>query len=131
MKLKDIFSTQKFVEQKNEQDDHSDDAIAVISGASYTAKGAKDAGYCGGSSQALLPSLQAIYMKLTRYIQQDERKQNERKSQIRQEISGLEARNTNIENKIKSEQEKLIHEENKIEKIKQEIDNIKENDTIP
>ena len=131
MGLKDIFTTQKPVgiEQKFQQE-NTDDSIAVISGASYTAKGTKDAGYCGGSSHALLPKLHAVYMQLTRYIQQDEVKQNERKSKIRQEISGFEAKNANIENKIKAEQEKLVHEESKIEKIIKEIDNIKENPKI-
>lgn len=131
MTLKDIFITQKPIEvgQKIQQD-NSDDSIAIISGASYTAKGTKDAGFCGGSSHALLPKLHAVYMQLTRYIQQDEMKQNERKSKIKQEISGIEAKSTNIENQIKNETDKLIHEENKIEKIIKEIDNIKENPRI-
>jgi uncharacterized protein YlxW (UPF0749 family) len=128
MGLKDIFTIQKPVEteQKNQQES-SDDSIAVISGASYTAKGTKDAGYCGGSSQALLPKLHAVYMQLTRYIQQDEMKQNERKSEIKQKITVVEAKNANLENQIKEEQIKLTHEENKIENTKKEIDNIKKN----
>jgi len=131
MGLKDIFTTQKSVETEQKfQQDNSDDSIAVISGASYTAKGTKDAGYCGGSSQALLHKEHAVYMQLTRYIQQDEMKQNERKSKIKQEISGFEAKNANVESKIKAEQDKLIHEENKIDKTIKEIDNIKENPKI-
>ena len=131
MGLKDIFTTQKPVETKQEfQQDNSDDSIAVISGASYTAKGTRDAGLCIGSPQALLPKLQTVYMQLTRYIQQDEMKQNERKSKIRQEISGIEAKKANVENQIKVEQDKLTHEENKIEKIIKEIDNIKENPRV-
>lgn len=131
MGLKDIFTTQKPVEieQKSQKVD-SDDSIAVISGASYTAKGTRDAGYCGGSSQALLPKLHAVYMQLTRYIQQDEMKQSERKSKIRQEISGLESKNANIENQTTTELDKLTHEQNKIEKTIKEIDNIKENPKI-
>lgn len=111
MGLKDIFTIQKPVdpEQKLQKED-SEDSIAVISGASYTAKGTRDAGYCGGSSQALLPKLHAVYMQLTRYIQQDEMKQRERKSKIRQEISGLEAQNANTENQIATEQNQLTHE---------------------
>ena len=131
MGLKDIFTTQKPVETEQKiQQENSEGLIAVISGASYTAKGTKDAGYCGGSSQALLPKLHAVYMQLTRYIQQDEMKQNERKSKIKQEISGFEAKNATVENKIKAEQDKLTHEENKIEKIIKEIDNIKDNPKI-
>ncbi len=131
MQLKDIFTTKKSPEtvQKN-QIEYFDESIAVISGASYTARGTKDAGYCGGSPQALLPKLHAIYMQLTRYIQQDEVKQNERKSKIKQEISGLESKNVIIENQINDENNKLIHEENKIEKITKEIDMIKENPKI-
>ncbi|SHJ27182.1 hypothetical protein SAMN05444280_1151 [Tangfeifania diversioriginum] len=108
MGLKDIFTTQRnnAAEMKLLKGD-GDSSIAVISGASYTARGTKDAGYCGGSSQALLPKLHAIYMQLTRYIQQDEMKQSERKSEIKQEISGLEAKNANIENQINNEQDKL------------------------
>jgi uncharacterized protein YlxW (UPF0749 family) len=128
MSLKDIFTTQKPVEtEQTTIKDGIDDSIAVISGASYTAKGTKDAGYCGGSTQALLPKLHAVYMQLTRYIQQDEVKQRERKCEIRQEISSLEVKFTNIEDQLKSEQEKLAYEETKIETIKKEIDNIKEN----
>lgn len=128
MELKDIFTTKKPIKEETLfQKVDSEDSIAAISGASYSARGAKDAGYCGGSPQALLPRLQAIYMQLTRYIQQDEKKQNDRKSEIKQEISGLEARNTNIAKQNTAEVEKLTHEENKIEKCKIEIDNIKEN----
>ena len=131
MVLKDIFTTQKPVETEQKfQQGNSGDSIAVVSGVSYTAKGTRDAGYCGGSAQALLPKLQAVYMQLTNYVQQDKMKQNERKSKIRQEISGLEAKKANIENKIKAEQDKLNHEENKIERIIKEIDNIKENPRI-
>lgn len=131
MGLKAIFTTPKPVEtEQKTQQDGSDDSIAVISGASYTARGTKDAGYCGGSSQALLPKLHAVYMQLTRYIQQDEMKQSERKSKIRQETSGLESKNVNIENQITTERDKLTHEENKIEKTIKEIDNIKENPKI-
>ena len=131
MGLKDIFTTQKTAEtEKKYQKEDTDDPIAVISGASYTAKGTKDAGFCGGSSQALLPKLHAVYMQLTRYIQQDEIKQSERKSKIRQEISGLDAKIANIENQIDDEQNKLTHEESKIEKTIKDIDNIKENPRI-
>lgn len=131
MALKDIFTTQKSAEkEQNFQQNETGDSIALISGASYTAKGTKDAGYCGGSSQALLPKLHAVYMQLTRYIQQDEMKQSERKSSIRQEISGLEAKKANAENRYKTEQDKLTHEENKIEKTTKEIDEIKENPKI-
>jgi len=84
MTLRDIFTTQKAIETvKNSYPENSEESIAVISGASYTAKGTRDAGLCIGSPQALLPKLQAVYMQLTRYIQQDEMKQNERKSKIR------------------------------------------------
>ncbi|OFX51626.1 MAG: hypothetical protein A2066_06295 [Bacteroidetes bacterium GWB2_41_8] len=131
MALKDIFTTQKTADkEQNFQQNDSGDSIAVISGASYSARGTKDAGYCGGSSQALLPSLHAVYMQLTRYIQQDEKKQSDRKIAIRQEISGLEANKANTENHLKTEKDKLIHEENKIEKITKEIDEIKENPKI-
>lgn len=131
MALKDIFSTQKTAEKEQIfQRNDSNESIAIISGASYSARGTKDAGYCGGSSQALLPSLHAVYMQLTRYIQQDEKKQSDRKIAIRQEISGLEANKANGENHLKTEKDKLIHEENKIEKITKEIDEIKENPKI-
>lgn len=131
MGLKDIFTIHKTAElEKKYQKVDTDDSIAIISGASYTAKGTKDAGFCGGSSQALLPKLHAVYMQLTRYIQQDEIKQSERKSKIRQEISGLDAKNANIENQIDDEQNKLTHEESKIEKTIKDIDNIKENPRI-
>ncbi len=131
MALKDIFTIQKPIPTEFKiQKVNSDDSIAVISGASYTARGTKDAGYCGGSSQALLPKLHAVYMQLTRYIQQDDMKQYERKNEIRQEIAIIEARKVNTENGIKIEQEKLNHEEKKIEKIINEIDEIKENPKI-
>lgn len=131
MGLKDIFTIQKAIEiEQKSPKDNNEDTIAIISGASYKARGTKDAGYCGGSPQALLPNLHAIYMQLTRYIQQDEMKQNERKNQIRQEISLLNTKKANVENQIVDEQNKLNHEENKIDKITKEIDNIKENPKI-
>ena len=131
MGLKDIFTIRKPVESPQTfQQNDTGDLIAVISGVSYTAKGTKDAGFCGGDPKALLPKLHAVYMQLTRYIQQDEMKQNERKSKTRQEISGLEAKNANIESKIKAEEDKLAHEGSKIEKIIKEIDSIKENPKI-
>lgn len=131
MGLKDIFTTKKtIVTEPQLLNIETDEAIAVISGASYTARGTKDAGYCGGSSQALLPKLHAVYMQLTRYIQQDEMKQSERKNKIKQEISGLEAKNANSENQLKAEKEKLTHEEIKIDNLIQEIDKIKENPKI-
>lgn len=130
MGLKDIFTIQDLEPQQRFQQDDTDDSIAVISGASYASKGTRDAGYCGGSSQALLPRLHAVYMQLIRYIQQDKMKQDERKSQIKQEISGLEAKNANVENQIKTEQDRLMHEENKIGRILQEIHDIKENPKV-
>ncbi|NDW12380.1 hypothetical protein D0T50_05685 [Bacteroides sp. 214] len=131
MGIADIFTINRRVTTEAKvQERDSDETIAVISGASYTARGTKDAGYCGGSPQALQPKLHAVYMQLTRYIQQDEIKQNERKSQIKQEICGLESKAKNIESQITDEQEKLGHEENKIGKISSEIDNIKENPKI-
>ncbi len=131
MALKDIFTIQKSISDGlKSQKANSDDSIAVISGASYTARGTKDAGYCGGTPQALLPRLQAVYMQLTRYIQQDDMKQNERKNEIRQEIAVLDTKKANTENQFKSEQEKLDHEEKKIEKITKEIDEIKDNPKI-
>jgi len=131
MTLRDIFTTQKAIETvKNSYPENSEESIAVISGASYTAKGTRDAGLCIGSPQALLPKLQAVYMQLTRYIQQDEMKQNERKSKIRQEISVHEAKCKNIENTVIAEQDKLSHEESKIDKLNKEIEQIKENPKI-
>ena len=131
MSLRDIFTTKKTDEPVAKiHKSESDETIAVISGATYITRGTKDAGYCGGSSQALLPQLHAVYIRLTRYIQQDEMKQNERKSQTKQEISGYEAKKANLQSQIIAEKEKLTHEENKIENIIKEIDNIKENPRI-
>ena len=128
MALKDIFNTKKPFEGKLEiQQDNPVDSIAVVSGASYKSKGHIDAGACRGSSLALQTGLQAVYMQLARYIQQDKRTQDERKNKTKQEISGLVAKNANVENKIKAEQDKLTREENKIEKTIKEIYEIKEN----
>jgi peptidoglycan hydrolase CwlO-like protein len=124
MGLKDIFTTKK----PEELEDYAEDvSIAEISGTSYTANGTRDAGLALGSYAALSPKLQATYMKLIRYIQQDERKQNERKNEIRRKISGLESGMRTLESKISSEKEKLTHEENKIEKLNDEIVDIIEN----
>lgn len=122
MALKEMFA----IEQKDLKQ-NSEDSSTVISGASYSARGTKDAGYCGGAPQALLPRLHAVYMQLTRSIQQDDKRQCERKNEKKQEISALESKKASIENQINSEQEKLNHEEKKIERITQEIDDIKEN----
>ena len=131
MGLKNIFITKKDIETNPDfQQATSNGLIVVTSDKSYTAIGTTDAGYCGGDAHALLPGLQAIYMRLSRYIQEDKIKQDERKSKVRLEISGLESKNANFENQIKDEEDKLTHEENKIEKITKEIDNIKENPKI-
>lgn len=127
MGLKDIFTISKTVDEKPKIE--PEDSIVIIS-KSYTANGTKDAGYCGGSPEALLPKLHAVYIQLTTYIKKDEADQIVKKGKIKEEISGFEAKNTNRENKIKDENDKLTHEENKIEKIIKEIDNIKENPKI-
>lgn len=129
MALKDIFTIKKKPDTIEEKEASVDD-IAIISGASYTAKGTKDAGFCAGSPKALLPKLQATYMQLSRYIQQDDIKQKERKNKTRQEIIGLEAMEADRESKIAEEKERLKLEENKIEKNLKEIEDIKTNPRI-
>ena len=128
MGLKDIFTIKKPVEtERGFHQENPDDSIKVISLESFKAKGTTDAGFCGGIPHALLPRLHAVYTQLSRHIQQDKKQQDERKNKVRQEISGIEAKNANLENQIKHELSKLTHEEGKIEKIIKEIDNIKEN----
>lgn len=128
MALKDIFTSQKNSENQNRlHQDENEDSVATISGASYTSKGTRDAGFCAGSSQALLPKLHAVYMQLSRYIRHDEMKQDERKNAIKQEIAGLESKKAKAEQRLTFELDKLKLEESKIEKINQEIDAIKEN----
>lgn len=131
MGLRDIFTIQKpnIEEQSNHKGD-TEDTIAVISGASYSARGTRDAGFCGGSSKVLLPRLQAVYIQLARYIQKDEMKQNERKNELREEITVSDTKKKNIEDQIITEQDKLNHEESKIEKVTKEIDEIKDNPKI-
>ena len=128
MGLKNIFTTKLVEPEQKFQQSNSENVSVDIS--SYTAKGTEDAGLCRGSAQALLPKLHAVYMQLRGYIQQDEKKQNIRKGEIRQEIAGLEAKNATVENQIRAEQGKLTHEENKIEEIRKEIDDIKKNPKI-
>ena len=128
MGLKDIFKIQKTVETEHKiQQENIDNSITVISLESFKSKGAEDAGYCGGIPQALLPQLHAVYTQLSRYIQGKKVLQDERKNKVREEITGIEAKNTNLENQIKHEQGKLTHEESRIVKIEKDIENIKEN----
>lgn len=131
MNLKEIFFSKNQTDLNHSQrSNDQEDSTAIISGASYTAKGTKDAGYCGGSPKALLPKLHAIYAQLSRYIQHDEKTQNERKNQAKQEIIGLNAKKENILSQLEGENNKLNHEENKIEKVNKEIDEIKDNPRI-
>ena len=129
MGLKDIFTTKKTVETE-QKFQHANSEVFVVNISAYTAKGTEDAGLCKGSFQALLPKLHAVYIQLMGYIQHDEMKQNERKGQIRQEISVLEAKTANIESQIKEGKDKLTHEENKIEKTIKEMEEIKKNPKI-
>ncbi|MBI1222433.1 MAG: hypothetical protein GC180_07510 [Bacteroidetes bacterium] len=128
MGLKETFAINKKSSVLSDDNQHqASEDIAQISGASYTAKGTRDAGFVGGSSKALLPKLQSVYMQLSRYIQMDAIKQAERKNKIRQEISTFEAKTKNLTAQITTEKEKLNHEEGKIIAVSQEIDHIKEN----
>ncbi|MDR2621995.1 MAG: hypothetical protein LBC48_05370 [Dysgonamonadaceae bacterium] len=123
MALKDIFTT-----KKQEETDIQRRAItSEISEESETTNGTKDAGLALGSPAALLPKLHATYMKLRSKIQQDEKKQTERKNEIKQKISGLEAISRNLDSQIKNEDANLTREESKIENLINEIDYIKEN----
>jgi hypothetical protein len=131
MALRDIFTPRNsFSIVEPSQDNEIDISIAEISGASYTTTGTKDAGLAVGSHTALLPKLQATYMKLARYIQQDKKKQDDRKNKIRQEISGLESKNRSLELQINSEKDNLSHEESKIPPLIKEIDDIRNNPVI-
>lgn len=128
MTLKDIFTTEKGKEPYQGDSDVSVTASWGMS--SYTARGTKDAGYCGGNPNVLLPKLHAVYTQLVLYYKQHEQEQNNRKIKVKQEISGLESKNANIEEQIVNEQKKLVHEESKIGKITEEIENIKKNPEI-
>ena len=129
MRLIDIFTAKKSIEtEQKTQQENSDASIAEFS-ATLQAQGTRDAGYCGGLPTALLPNLQAIYMRLVKIIQGDEKKQNERKNETKQEITVLEAKNRNLDNQIKNEQEKLKHEETKIDEDLKKITNIRNNPT--
>ncbi|MGL4907887.1 MAG: hypothetical protein ACRC3G_00965 [Bacteroidales bacterium] len=128
MRLKDIFTINKKPEiSEVSHPDKIDVEITVVSEAAYTARGTKDAGFCGGSPQALLPKLHAVYLQLARFVKQNATMQQDRKSPLRQKISGLEAHNLNLEHQMEEAQEKLMHEEQKIESLKKEIDEIKDN----
>lgn len=129
MNLKEIFKTKnetRGIDLNTTFNDNRDE-LGQISGASYSAKGTREAGLCGGSTEALLSRLNATYIQLTRYIQRDQATQNERKNQTRQEISNLEAKRNNFDIQLNSEVNKLEREESNIERILKEIENIKQN----
>jgi len=126
MALIDVFATKKTPQiTQNIQPQQNPDEYT-----SYRTRGTRDAGLCEGSPQSLLPKLHATYIQLIRIIQRDEQQQNERRSKVRQEICGLEARKANIENQIQEEQDNLSRENNRIREIKEEIDNIRRNPGI-
>jgi hypothetical protein len=125
MVRKNIFTTRKQAEENVEEFQiHEEQSSIPID---FAAIGAQDAGLSEGSHHALLSNLHAIYMKLRALIQQDEKKQEERKSEIRQKISGLETINSDLETQINNEIENLTREESKIAKLIEEIDYINEN----
>ncbi|MDR0733670.1 MAG: hypothetical protein LBF08_06395 [Dysgonamonadaceae bacterium] len=126
MVLKNIFTTRKQAETDVEevQIDEEQSSIPIKS---LTVIGTRDAGLAEGSHNALLPKLHSTYIKLMCDIQQDEKKQEERKSEIRQKISGLETINCDLETQINNEKENLTREESKIAKLIEDIDYINEN----
>ncbi|MDR1983910.1 MAG: hypothetical protein LBQ28_03695 [Prevotellaceae bacterium] len=87
--------------------------------------GAKQAGRVDAHPDALLPCLQSVLIYTEQKIREDVEEQERRKDEIRQEISGLEAKNNDVDTNIKSEVEKLKHEEGKIEKLQSEISDIR------
>jgi len=127
--FRNMFTTKPEITQiENNQD--ADLYVAEISGASYTHRGTRDAGFAYGSPTALLPKLHAIYMELRRRIEKDEITQNLRKLEIEKSIKGYEAKNENIDKKVFNYKEDLNREETKIQKEQSEIDNIRQNPTI-
>jgi hypothetical protein len=93
----------------------------------YNAWGVQQAGHVDGSSDALLPCLQSVYVNIRKKIEQNEEVQNVRRTEIAGNICDLEAQNNVINTKLQNEEKKLTYEEGKIERLKKEIDDIKQN----
>ena len=121
-----MFSTKPAIQlEENKQD--TEFYVAEISGANYTHRGTRDAGFAYGSPTALLPKLHAIYMELRRRIEKDETTQNHRKYEIEKGIREFESKKENLDKQILNEKENLNREETKIEKALSEIDSIRQN----
>jgi hypothetical protein len=93
----------------------------------YKEWGMKRAGQCDGHPDNLHPCLHVTYVQIRTRFDKDETEQTRRKNSIRQEIIGLEASNADIENRLATRKDNLSREENKIEKLKREIDEIRDN----
>ncbi|NCP85133.1 MAG: hypothetical protein GW823_09620 [Bacteroidetes bacterium] len=124
--IRNMFSTKPAIQlEENKQD--TEFYVAEISGANYTHRGTRDAGFAYGSPTALLPKLHAIYMELRRRIEKDETTQNHRKYEIEKGIREFESKKENLDKQILNEKENLNREETKIEKALSEIDSIRQN----
>ena len=124
--IRNMFSTKPDMQiLENKQD--TDLYVAEISGANYTHRGTRDAGFAYGSPTALLPKLHAIYMELRRRIEKDATIQNQRKFEVEKRIKEFDAKNENLDKQILNEKNNLIREETKIQKALSEIDSIRQN----
>ncbi|MDR0421374.1 MAG: hypothetical protein LBH30_08025 [Prevotellaceae bacterium] len=118
--FKKMFTTKPVDEQQNVPQQQSNKM-------SYKAWGHKCAGDVNGSSHALQPCLQSVYVNIRKAIEKDDDVQNRRKTEIQMDIADLEAKKDEINTYLKYEQEKLTNEETKIEKTKKEIEDVRRN----
>jgi hypothetical protein len=88
--------------------------------------GVQHAGSVDGHYDALQPCLQAVYVRTKKRIEKDEVVQEQRRTEIKGNIVDLEARNKELDTKIRRETDNLKHEEAKIKKLQDEINNIRQ-----
>lgn len=91
----------------------------------YKQWGFQKAGELGGTLAGLHASLHIVYLDIKKKIIEDEIKQNELKQSHRIRIEHLKGENDKLNGIIQNENEKLNHEELKIEHLKEELANIK------
>jgi hypothetical protein len=91
----------------------------------YQAWGVHQAGLVDGDPNVLFANLEATHIKARRTIAENDQLQNNRKTELQNQIDILEADEEDCKKKIQDEQEKLDHEESKIKTLIEEINDWK------
>ncbi|MCL2289102.1 MAG: hypothetical protein FWC34_00125 [Bacteroidetes bacterium] len=94
---------------------------STVSLRNYQEWGTNQAGKVDGDPDALFACLEATHIKARKTVAENDQLQQNRKTQLQNQIVIFEQKKEDLDNKINSVQSKLDHEERKIEALKSEI----------